>query len=122
MRLVYVPFELKNGLTEAVLVTDADGHPHAVKSGRVAIVGGPLCVVARWIGERDGRHRVRFQDGSSCWVLESESWLYDPADDVIDVDIRVGRKKVQPLTIGSGPTPRRHRTSRAKTPELATSF
>ena len=81
MRLVYVPLSLPKGIAGPVLVTDADGHPHAVTAGRIAIVDGPLCVVAQQLRRRGDRLLVRFQDDSECWIRRPAVWRLDPTDD-----------------------------------------
>jgi hypothetical protein len=67
MRQVFIPVNLPRGQAGPVLVTDADGHPHAVTSGNLTI-GGPLCVRARPIRREGDRLFVRFADNSSCWI------------------------------------------------------
>lgn len=75
-QVVFVPCRLDRRDARGALIDDADGWPRKVTSplGRVA---GRLAVAARWLRAAAGRHRVRFGDGSECWVIQGPS---DPDD------------------------------------------
>jgi len=70
MRQVYVPVSLPRGLDGPVLVTDADGHPHAVVNGDVIVGRGPLCVAGLPLRRQGRRLLVRFADRSECWIRQ----------------------------------------------------
>jgi hypothetical protein len=97
MKLVYVPCAVNAAVAGPAIVTDADGHPHAVTEGRLELVDRLFCVVALWLEEKSGRHLVRFRDESECWVKPSACWKYEP-DDFNPPTIR---SRVRPLEIGA---------------------
>lgn len=69
-RLVFVPCELPPGDSGRTVIEDADGWPTDVFGRPVGWVWGRLCVAGRWLRAANGRHLVRFADGSEAWVVQ----------------------------------------------------
>ena len=67
-KLVFIPCRLDRGDAKSALIEDADGWPRKVV-GPLGRVEGRLVVAAIWLREANGRHRVRFVDGSEVWVV-----------------------------------------------------
>ncbi len=75
MERVYIPVvDMINGI-----IDDADGHPHKVLAGTIAVVERSLCVIARVMGRSpDGRLFVGFADASTCWVRPTILARFNP--------------------------------------------
>jgi hypothetical protein len=99
-RVVFIPCRLDRRDALSALIEDADGWPRKVVSplGRV---GGRLVVVAQWLRETAGRHRVQFGDGTEMWVVQGPA---RPEDFV---------------PIGRGPAGQRRDTAAADVPSPA---
>jgi len=83
MRQVFVPCKRIRGWSAAV-IEDADGWPRAIKAGHLTIVDTWLCLTAEVLDELRGRVRVKFADGTDCWVNPHSCWRHDPRlDDVV---------------------------------------
>ena len=67
-KLVFIPCRLDRRDAKSALIEDADGWPRKVV-GPLGRVDGRLVVVAQWLREANGRHRVRFDDGNELWVV-----------------------------------------------------
>lgn len=60
-------------------LSDADGRTVEVRSCRIDLVDARLCFVAAWLGATpNGRHRVRFGDGTEAVVSPSPEWRHVP--------------------------------------------
>jgi hypothetical protein len=66
--MVFIPCRLDRRDAKSALIEDADGWPRKVV-GPLGRVDGRLVVAADWLREANGRHRVRFADGSELWVV-----------------------------------------------------
>lgn len=82
MQRVYVPVtDMINGI-----IDDANGHPHKVLSGTIAVVERSVCVIARVLRrEPDGRLYVCFADGSLCWVRPTILARFNPDGGMYDL-------------------------------------
>jgi hypothetical protein len=62
-QFVFIPCRLDRRDAKSVWIEDADGFPRRVM-GPLGRMNGRLVVAARWLREANGRHRVRFTDGT----------------------------------------------------------
>jgi hypothetical protein len=74
-KLVLIPCRLDRRDAKSALIEDADGWPRRV-IGPLGRADGRLVVAGTWVREANGRHRVRFDDGTELWTV------YGPRPDI----------------------------------------